>query len=123
MWHGASVINLAPSIPAVRQSCIKEAMIYDIGPDGKNPWAYTGSRPGNQQIVAAIMVFLEWLRESEARALRVARRGVALLAIAILAGPLLWQVQQGGNFPRNQFRRRCSSRRRSYWQTWLRQLS
>ena len=42
-----------------------------------------------RRIVAALMVFLEWLRESEARALRVARRGVALLAIAILAGPLL----------------------------------
>lgn len=44
---------------------------------------------GAAYIVAAIMVFLEWLRESEVRALRAARHGAVLLAIVILTGPFL----------------------------------
>jgi putative membrane protein len=44
---------------------------------------------GAAYIIAAVLVFLEWLGESEARALRAARRGTALLLVALLAGPLL----------------------------------
>lgn len=44
---------------------------------------------GAAYVIAVILVFLEWLEESEARALRVARRGTALLLVAMVAGPLL----------------------------------
>jgi cytochrome c2 len=44
---------------------------------------------GGAYIVAVVIVFLEWFRESERRALRAARRGMALLALVTLVGPLL----------------------------------
>jgi cytochrome c oxidase assembly factor CtaG len=44
---------------------------------------------GAAYLIAAILVFLEWLDESEARALRAARRGAALLLVAVIAAPLL----------------------------------
>jgi cytochrome c oxidase assembly factor CtaG/cytochrome c2 len=44
---------------------------------------------GGAYIVAVVVVFLEWFRESERRALRAARRGMALLALVTLVGPLL----------------------------------
>jgi putative membrane protein len=44
---------------------------------------------GAAYLVAVAVVFLEWFRESERRALRAARHGMALLAVVILAGPLL----------------------------------
>ena len=44
---------------------------------------------GAAYVIAAILVFLEWLEESEARALRAVQRGTALLLVAIAAGPLL----------------------------------
>jgi cytochrome c oxidase assembly factor CtaG/cytochrome c2 len=44
---------------------------------------------GAAYILAVVLVFLQWLRQSEARALRAARHGAVLLAIVVLAGPLL----------------------------------
>lgn len=44
---------------------------------------------GAAYIFAAVLVFLEWLGESELRALRAARRVSALLFVAVLAGPLV----------------------------------
>ena len=44
---------------------------------------------GAAYLAAAILVFLEWLNESELRVLRAARRGTALLAVLIVITPVL----------------------------------